>query len=115
MNNALKASIVALIIAVCLIVFLFKSRTGKLVGNFELDYIDIRAPVLYWHDQKYGWTKNILVHLIEGKSYERFLLGQTNFDKTVEKKYQQQAKRSVRDESDYFLLFKREWAVNKNC
>ena len=54
--------------------------------------------------KKYGWTKNVLVHHIEGKSYERFLLGQTNFDKTVEKKHQQQAKLSVRDEYNFEFL-----------
>ena len=35
---------------------------------------------------KYGWTKNVLVHQVEGKSYEKFLLGQTNFDKTLPEK-----------------------------
>ena len=55
MNNALKASIVALIIAVCLIVFLFKSRTGKLVGNFELDYIDIEDNMaIYYNNSVWG-------------------------------------------------------------
>jgi len=33
--------------------------------------------------KKYGWTKNVLIHQIENKSYEKFLLNQTNFDKTV--------------------------------
>ena len=33
--------------------------------------------------KKYGWTKNVLVHHIEGKSFEKFLLGQTNFDKAL--------------------------------
>lgn len=54
--------------------------------------------------KKYGWTKNVLTHHIEGKSYERFLLGQTNFDKTVEKKHLQQAKLSVRDEYNFEFL-----------
>ncbi|MFN6943963.1 MAG: DUF1016 N-terminal domain-containing protein, partial [Cytophagaceae bacterium] len=30
--------------------------------------------------KKYGWTKNVLIHQVEGKSYEKFLLNQTNFD-----------------------------------
>lgn len=54
--------------------------------------------------KKYGWTKNVLVHHIEGKSYEHFLLGQTNFDKTVEEKYRKQAKLSVRDEYNFEFL-----------
>ena len=29
---------------------------------------------------KFGWTKNVLIHQIENRSYEKTLLGQTNFD-----------------------------------
>lgn len=54
--------------------------------------------------KKYGWSRNVLIHHIEGKSYERFLLGQTNFDKTVEEKHKQQAKLSVRDEFNFEFL-----------
>lgn len=54
--------------------------------------------------KKYGWWKNVFIHHIEGKSYERFLLGQTNFDKTVAEKYKQQAQLSVRDEYIFEFL-----------
>lgn len=54
--------------------------------------------------KKYGWTKNVLIHHIEAKSYERFLLGQTNFDKTVEEKHRHQAKLAVRDEYNFEFL-----------
>jgi predicted nuclease of restriction endonuclease-like (RecB) superfamily len=30
--------------------------------------------------RKFGWTKNVLIHQIENQSYEKTLLGQTNFD-----------------------------------
>ena len=63
--------------------------------------------------KKYGWTKNVLIHHIEGKSYERFLLGQTNFDKTVEEKHRHQAKRSVRDEYNFEFLEIEEEHVEK--
>lgn len=53
---------------------------------------------------KYGWTKNVLIHHIEGKSYEKFLLGQTNFDKTLPEKYKHQAKLAVRDEYNFEFL-----------
>jgi len=33
--------------------------------------------------KKFGWTKNVLSHQIENQSYEKFLLGQTNFDITL--------------------------------
>jgi len=54
--------------------------------------------------RKYGWTKNVLIHQIEGKSYERFLLNQTNFDKTLEEKYKHQAKLAVKDSYSFDFL-----------
>ena len=29
--------------------------------------------------KKFGWTKNVLIHQVENKTYERYLLNQTNF------------------------------------
>ncbi len=54
--------------------------------------------------RKYGWTKNVLIHQIEGKSYERFLLNQTNFDKALEEKYRHQAKLAVKDSYSFDFL-----------
>lgn len=54
--------------------------------------------------KKYGWTKNVLIHQVEGKSYERFLLNQTNFDKTLEEKYRHQAKLAVKDNYSFDFL-----------
>jgi len=53
---------------------------------------------------KYGWTRNVLIHHIEGKSYEQFLLGQTNFDKALPEKYRHQAKLAVKDEYNFEFL-----------
>jgi predicted nuclease of restriction endonuclease-like (RecB) superfamily len=39
----------------------------------------------------YGWTYRVLTNHIENKSYEKFLLNQTNFDKTVPQKYKDKA------------------------
>lgn len=47
---------------------------------------------------KFGWTKSVLINKIENKSYEKYLLNQTNFDKTVSTKYKNQAKLAVKDE-----------------
>ena len=33
--------------------------------------------------RKFGWTKNVLIHQIENQSYEKSLLGQTNFDQAL--------------------------------
>lgn len=54
--------------------------------------------------KKYGWTKNVLIHQIEGKSYENYLLNQTNFDKAVPDKYRHQAKLAVKDEYNFDFL-----------
>jgi len=54
--------------------------------------------------RKYGWTKNVLIHHVENRSYEKTLLGQTNFDKTVLEQYQAQAKLAVKDEYTFDFL-----------
>ena len=41
--------------------------------------------------RKFGWTKNILIHQIENKSYEKYLLNQTNFNETLPEKIKNQA------------------------
>jgi predicted nuclease of restriction endonuclease-like (RecB) superfamily len=54
--------------------------------------------------KKFGWTKNVLIHQIESRAYERFLLNQTNFDKTLPEKYRHQAKLAVKDEYTFDFL-----------
>ena len=48
--------------------------------------------------KKYGWTKDVLIHKIELKTYENFLLGQSNFDTTLPKNIRNQAVLAVKDE-----------------
>ena len=43
------------------------------------------------HVRKFGWTKDVLIHQIENKTYEKYLLNQTNFDQTLPGKYKHQA------------------------
>ena len=54
--------------------------------------------------RKHGWTKNVLIHQIENQSYEKTLLNQTNFDKTVPESILQQAKLAVKDEYTFDFL-----------
>lgn len=54
--------------------------------------------------KKFGWTKNVLIHQIENKSYEKYLLNQTNFDKAIPQKYKHQAKLAIRDEYTFDFL-----------
>ena len=54
--------------------------------------------------RKFGWSKNVLVHQIENQSYEKTLLGQTNFDQTLTPELRFQAKLAVKDEYTFDFL-----------
>jgi len=101
----------------------FSSRNLWLMRSFYLEYKDneklqpLVAEISWSHNiiliekckdllerefyikmaQKYGWSKSTLTHQVEGKSYERFLISQTNFDKSLEEKYKHHAKLAVKD------------------
>jgi predicted nuclease of restriction endonuclease-like (RecB) superfamily len=53
---------------------------------------------------KFGWTYRVLDNHIDNKSYEKFLLNQTNFDNTIVAKYKYQAKLAVKDEYNFNFL-----------
>ena len=54
--------------------------------------------------KKFGWTKNVLIHQMENRLFEKYLKNQTNFDKTVPAKYKEQAKLVVKDEYTFDFL-----------
>jgi len=54
--------------------------------------------------KKYGWTKNILIHQIENKNYEKYLLNQTNFEQTLPDSTKNQAYLAVKDEYTFDFL-----------
>lgn len=54
--------------------------------------------------RKFGWTKQVLIHQIENQSYEKTLLGQTNFDKALTPALRAQAKLAVKDEYTFDFL-----------
>ena len=54
--------------------------------------------------RKFGWSRSVLVHQIENQSYEKTLLGQTNFDKALTPELRAQAKLAVRDEYTFDFL-----------
>ncbi|MBP7050803.1 MAG: DUF1016 family protein [Phycisphaerae bacterium] len=54
--------------------------------------------------RKFGWSKNVLIHQIENQSYEKTLLGQTNFDTALTPAQRAQAKLAVRDEYTFDFL-----------
>lgn len=53
---------------------------------------------------KFGWTYRVLDNQIDNKSYEKFLLNQTNFDKTLPESIKSQAKLAVKDEYNFDFL-----------
>lgn len=54
--------------------------------------------------KKFGWTKSVLTHQIENKSYEKYLLNQTNYDKVLPDLLKNQAVLSVKDQYNFELL-----------
>jgi predicted nuclease of restriction endonuclease-like (RecB) superfamily len=54
--------------------------------------------------RKFGWSKNVLIHQIENQTYEKTILGQTNFDQTVPANIRSQAKLAVKDEYTFDFL-----------
>lgn len=54
--------------------------------------------------KKFGWTKNVLINQIENKFYEKYLLNQTNFSKTLPEKISEQAILAVKDEYIFDFL-----------
>jgi predicted nuclease of restriction endonuclease-like (RecB) superfamily len=54
--------------------------------------------------KQFGWTKNVLIHQIENKTYEKTLLNQTNFDAVLPEHIRSQAKLAVKDEYTFGFL-----------
>ena len=54
--------------------------------------------------KKYGWTKSVLINNIENKTYEKYLLNQTNFEETIPDKYINQAKLAIKDENIFDFM-----------
>jgi len=54
--------------------------------------------------RKFGWSKNVLIHQIDNQSYEKSMLGQTNFDKALTPELRAQAKLAVKDEYTFDFL-----------
>ncbi|MCC7429362.1 DUF1016 family protein [bacterium] len=54
--------------------------------------------------KKFGWTKNVLIHQIENKTYEKYLLNQTNFEETLPEKIKNQAHLAIKDEYTFDFL-----------
>lgn len=54
--------------------------------------------------RKFGWSRNVRIHQIDNQSYEKSLLGQTNFDQALTPELRAQAKLAVKDEYTFDFL-----------
>lgn len=54
--------------------------------------------------RRMGWSKNILIHQIENRTYEKTLTNQTNFNKALPEKIRKEAKLAVKDEYTFDFL-----------
>lgn len=70
---------------------------GSCKGSLEREFY-IRMT------KKHGWSKNVLIHQVEGKAYERTLTAQTNFKETLPAELQDRAVLTVKDEYTFGFL-----------
>ncbi len=54
--------------------------------------------------RKFGWTKNVLIHQIENRAFEKTMANQTNFEKVLPPEITPQAKLAVKDEYTFDFL-----------
>ena len=54
--------------------------------------------------KKFGWTKDVLIHQIENKTFEKYLLNQTNFENTLPESIKNQAHLALKDEYTFDFL-----------
>ena len=69
--------------------------------------------------KKFGWTKDVLINKIEAKTFENYLLGQSNFDITLPDSIKNQAILALRDEYTFDVTHRwsqtcRQWFVGKS-
>lgn len=53
---------------------------------------------------RFGWSKRVLKHQIENKTYEKYLLNQTNYDQESPKKYDHQRNLAIKDHYTFDFL-----------
>ncbi len=54
--------------------------------------------------KKFGWTKDVLIHQVGNKTYEKYLFNQTNFDATLPESIKKQAVLAVKDEYTFDFI-----------
>jgi predicted nuclease of restriction endonuclease-like (RecB) superfamily len=54
--------------------------------------------------KKFGWTKDVLINQVENKTFEKYLLNQTNFDAVLPESIKKQAYLAVKDHYTFDFL-----------
>jgi predicted nuclease of restriction endonuclease-like (RecB) superfamily len=54
--------------------------------------------------KRFGWSKNLLINQMGNKTYEKYLLGQTNYDTTLPEAIRKQAILAVKDEYTFDFM-----------
>jgi predicted nuclease of restriction endonuclease-like (RecB) superfamily len=76
----------------------------KIIVIMERCGDDLECEFYIRMTRRMGWSKNVLIHQIENKTYEKTLTSQTNFDKALPVKIRNQAKLAVKDEYIFDFL-----------
>lgn len=71
---------------------------------FEKCKDDLQREFYIRMTRKFGWTKPVLIHQIDNQTYEKTLLNQVNFDKTLPVKVRNRAKLAVKDKYTFDFL-----------
>jgi predicted nuclease of restriction endonuclease-like (RecB) superfamily len=71
---------------------------------FEKCKDDLEREFDLLHVRKFGWTYRVLEHQIENKTYEKYLLNQTNFDQVLPDDYKHQALLAIKDHYTFDFL-----------
>ncbi len=56
------------------------------------------------HTKEFGWSKRVLEHQIENKTYEKYLLGQTNYDDQSPDRFEHQRQLAIKDHYTFDFL-----------
>jgi predicted nuclease of restriction endonuclease-like (RecB) superfamily len=76
----------------------------KIIVIMESCKDDLEREFYIRMTRKFGWTKNVLIHQIDNKTYEKTMSNQTNFTKALPEKIRNQAKLAVKDEYTFDFL-----------
>ncbi|MFA6136925.1 MAG: PDDEXK nuclease domain-containing protein [Sulfurimonas sp.] len=74
------------------------------VAIFQKCKDDLQREFYIKSVMKFGWTYRVLDNHIDNNFYEKYLLNQTNFDKTLPDEYKHQAKLAIKDEYNFDFL-----------